>query len=248
VRSRGRPHAPCAVCTSTATHVGPSGQHAARHARLSSHAQAPKGRRSARARCASDGPAGRRRPPRPAVAPRSSALRVPAQGSATVCILMLEGGRLHAANLGDSGFWVLRGRQVVHRSPQQQHAFNWPFQLGSPGSRSDTPSSAEARPRPAPSARRAPPRRALSRAAVGTCSLGHSLPMDACPPEDHVALRVCRCAQAPACTGPWGWSSCVRMAAGRLPGSSPHRAPCGPARAGRRHSVDRRGAQHKSEQ
>ncbi|KAK9844187.1 hypothetical protein WJX81_007473 [Elliptochloris bilobata] len=65
------------------------------------------------------------------------------QGSATVCILVLEGARLHAANLGDSGFWVLRGRHVVHRSPQQQHAFNWPFQLGSPGSRSDTPSSAD---------------------------------------------------------------------------------------------------------
>ena len=68
-----------------------------------------------------------------------------AQGSATVCILVLEGARLHAANLGDSGFWVLRGRKVVHRSPQQQHAFNWPFQLGSPGSRSDTPSSADVR-------------------------------------------------------------------------------------------------------
>ena len=67
------------------------------------------------------------------------------QGSATVCILVLEGARLHAANLGDSGFWVLRGRKVVHRSPQQQHAFNWPFQLGSPGSRSDTPSSADVR-------------------------------------------------------------------------------------------------------
>ena len=67
------------------------------------------------------------------------------QGSATVCILVLEGARLHAANLGDSGFWVLRGRKVVHRSPPQQHAFNWPFQLGSPGSRSDTPSSADVR-------------------------------------------------------------------------------------------------------
>ena len=67
------------------------------------------------------------------------------QGSATVCILVLEGARLHAANLGDSGFWVLRGRRVVHRSPQQQHACNWPFQLGSPGSRSDTPSSADVR-------------------------------------------------------------------------------------------------------
>ena len=70
------------------------------------------------------------------------------QGSATVCILVLEGARLHAANLGDSGFWVLRGRSVVHRSPQQQHAFNWPFQLGSPGSRSDTPASADVRCRP----------------------------------------------------------------------------------------------------
>jgi len=68
--------------------------------------------------------------------------------------------------------------------------------------------------------------RALSWAAVGAFPLGHSLPVEACPPAGHAALRVCRFAQAPACAGPWRCSRCVwRMAAGRLPGSSPHCAP-----------------------
>ena len=37
--------------------------------------------------------------------------------------------RLHTANLGDSGFLVVRGGEVVHRSDEQQHYFNTPFQL-----------------------------------------------------------------------------------------------------------------------
>lgn len=40
---------------------------------------------------------------------------------------------LHAANLGDSGFMVIRGDQVVYKSPAQQHSFNFPFQLGRGG-------------------------------------------------------------------------------------------------------------------
>ena len=35
---------------------------------------------------------------------------------------------LHAANLGDSGFMVLRGKRVVFRSRTQQHQFNFPYQ------------------------------------------------------------------------------------------------------------------------
>lgn len=36
---------------------------------------------------------------------------------------------LHTANLGDSGFVVIRKNAIVHRSQEQQHYFNSPFQL-----------------------------------------------------------------------------------------------------------------------
>ncbi|KAK1892682.1 Protein phosphatase PTC7 like [Dissostichus eleginoides] len=49
----------------------------------------------------------------------------------TACIVVLDrrSHRLHTANLGDSGFLVVRGGEVVHRSDEQQHYFNTPFQL-----------------------------------------------------------------------------------------------------------------------
>lgn len=52
-------------------------------------------------------------------------------GSSTACIVVLDrqSHRLHTANLGDSGFLVVRGGEVVHRSDEQQHYFNTPFQL-----------------------------------------------------------------------------------------------------------------------
>ncbi len=50
------------------------------------------------------------------------------QGSCTACVLVLEGNTLHAANLGDSGFLVLRGKRVLFRSRTQQHQFNFPYQ------------------------------------------------------------------------------------------------------------------------
>lgn len=52
-------------------------------------------------------------------------------GSSTACIVVLDRSshRLHTANLGDSGFLVVRGGEVVHRSDEQQHYFNTPFQL-----------------------------------------------------------------------------------------------------------------------
>ena len=52
------------------------------------------------------------------------------QGSSTACILALEGATLHAANLGDSGFMVVRRNKVMFKSRSQQHQFNYPFQLG----------------------------------------------------------------------------------------------------------------------
>lgn len=52
-------------------------------------------------------------------------------GSSTACIVVLDrqSHRLHTCNLGDSGFLVVRGGEVVHRSDEQQHYFNTPFQL-----------------------------------------------------------------------------------------------------------------------
>ena len=39
---------------------------------------------------------------------------------------------LHSANLGDSGFLVIRKGEVVHKSSEQQHYFNTPYQLALP--------------------------------------------------------------------------------------------------------------------
>ena len=52
-------------------------------------------------------------------------------GSSTACIVTLnrEERRVYSANLGDSGFLIIRDGEVVHRSEEQQHYFNTPFQL-----------------------------------------------------------------------------------------------------------------------
>jgi len=60
-----------------------------------------------------------------------------------------QSGRLHTANLGDSGFLLVRQGKIVHRSEEQQHYFNTPFQLSltpnaeSGGFLSDSPESAQ---------------------------------------------------------------------------------------------------------
>ncbi|MPC28655.1 Protein phosphatase PTC7 [Portunus trituberculatus] len=72
-------------------------------------------------------------------------------GSSTACVVVLQGdaGHLYSANIGDSGFVVVRNGSVVHRSQEQQHYFNTPFQLSlpPPGTNaqvlSDRPESAE---------------------------------------------------------------------------------------------------------
>lgn len=43
-----------------------------------------------------------------------------------------ENRTLHSANLGDSGFIVIREGTVVHESSEQQHYFNTPYQLAIP--------------------------------------------------------------------------------------------------------------------
>uniref|UniRef100_A0A7N0UMF9 Protein phosphatase n=1 Tax=Kalanchoe fedtschenkoi TaxID=63787 RepID=A0A7N0UMF9_KALFE len=65
-----------------------------------------------------------------------------AKGSSTACIIALTDQGLHAINLGDSGFVVIRDGSTVFKSPVQQHDFNFTYQLES-GSSGDQPSSGE---------------------------------------------------------------------------------------------------------
>lgn len=62
-------------------------------------------------------------------------------------ILNRENSTVYTANIGDSGFIVVREGQIVHRSEEQQHYFNTPFQLSlpPPGQNvlSDSPESAD---------------------------------------------------------------------------------------------------------
>jgi len=55
-------------------------------------------------------------------------------GSSTACLMMLSHSdlKLYTTNIGDSGFLVVRRGEVVHRSQEQQHYFNTPFQLSLP--------------------------------------------------------------------------------------------------------------------
>lgn len=53
-------------------------------------------------------------------------------GSSTACVLVVHQDMLYSANLGDSGFLVIRAGDVVFRSREQQHYFNAPFQLSLP--------------------------------------------------------------------------------------------------------------------
>ncbi|CAB4265756.1 unnamed protein product [Prunus armeniaca] len=65
-----------------------------------------------------------------------------AKGSSTACIIALTEQGIHAINLGDSGFIVVRDGCTVFRSPVQQHDFNFTYQLES-GSNGDLPSSGQ---------------------------------------------------------------------------------------------------------
>ncbi|XP_059634215.1 probable protein phosphatase 2C 55 [Cornus florida] len=65
-----------------------------------------------------------------------------ARGSSTACIIALTGQGLHAINLGDSGFMVVRDGCTIFRTPVQQHDFNFTYQLES-GNGGDLPSSGQ---------------------------------------------------------------------------------------------------------
>ena len=67
-------------------------------------------------------------------------------GSSTCVVACLDEEKpfLYTANLGDSGYLLLRKQGVdlvsVFRSEEQQHSFNFPFQVGTGG---DDPATAE---------------------------------------------------------------------------------------------------------
>jgi len=63
-------------------------------------------------------------------------------GSSTALVLTLRRTTLQAANLGDSGFLLLRGGQCLFRSQPQQTGWNAPRQLGM-GRSGDRPTSAD---------------------------------------------------------------------------------------------------------
>eukprot|EP00884_Botryococcus_braunii_P010661 jgi/Botrbrau1/19597/Bobra.0035s0075.1 len=69
-------------------------------------------------------------PPKAALAVAHAATRLP--GSATACILVLDQTTetLTAANLGDSGFLLVRKGKPLVRSEALQHFFDCPLQLG----------------------------------------------------------------------------------------------------------------------
>jgi len=61
-------------------------------------------------------------------------------GSCTTVLALLRGNRLQVATLGDAGLIMVRKGATVLRTKEQQHSFNFPFQLGT-GSQS-TPQDA----------------------------------------------------------------------------------------------------------
>ncbi|KAJ7561699.1 hypothetical protein O6H91_03G038200 [Diphasiastrum complanatum] len=63
-----------------------------------------------------------------------------ATGSSTTLIAALYKQTLFAVNVGDSGFLLIRSKEVVAKSIPMQHAFNFPYQIGL---QSDHPSVGE---------------------------------------------------------------------------------------------------------
>ncbi|KAJ3045353.1 hypothetical protein HDV00_010223 [Rhizophlyctis rosea] len=62
-------------------------------------------------------------------------------GSSTAVIAILRDDELRVANLGDCGIMIIRDEEPIFRTEEQQHSFNFPYQLGT-GSQ-DCPSDAQ---------------------------------------------------------------------------------------------------------
>lgn len=56
-------------------------------------------------------------------------------GSSTACVIAIDNTahKLDAINVGDSGFMYIRGSKKMFRTREQQHSFNYPYQLGTGG-------------------------------------------------------------------------------------------------------------------
>lgn len=59
--------------------------------------------------------------------------------------MVVNGNTLLASNLGDSGFIVIRSGAVFVATQQQQHKFNFPYQIGGKDAMGDHPSVAQVR-------------------------------------------------------------------------------------------------------
>jgi len=65
-------------------------------------------------------------------------------GSSTACVISINDNVLHGVNVGDSGFAVYRKSNFVIKSTEQQHSFNFPYQLaGGKKIEGDSPEKAE---------------------------------------------------------------------------------------------------------
>ncbi|CAO3656787.1 unnamed protein product [Mucor hiemalis] len=62
-------------------------------------------------------------------------------GSCTACLAILRHEELRIANIGDCGISVIRHNDYIFRSEEQQHSFNFPYQLGT--SSPDRPNDAQ---------------------------------------------------------------------------------------------------------
>jgi serine/threonine protein phosphatase PrpC len=59
-------------------------------------------------------------------------------GSSTALIGLLRGDELRIANMGDCVLMIIRQGEMLFRSTEQQHSFNFPVQLGMMGDTTDT--------------------------------------------------------------------------------------------------------------
>ena len=62
------------------------------------------------------------------------------KGSSTFCSCRLLSDRLSTLNLGDSRYLLMKNKKIFYSSKEQQHSFNFPFQVGTNG---DSPLSAQ---------------------------------------------------------------------------------------------------------
>ena len=75
----------------------------------------------------------------------NAAMKTNVKGSSTCCIILLDikQNKIYTANIGDSGYMIIRKEddklKQEFKSEEQQHSFNYPFQIGTNG---DSPTTA----------------------------------------------------------------------------------------------------------